>query len=452
MNVDKIDKEGQLAELVVKIEKADYQERVDNQVRDYRKKAQMPGFRPGKVPAGLIRKMYGKAILVEEVNKLVSEGVSDYLSTGEVNILGDPLPGDAEKQKKIDWDKDQDFEFIFDIGLQPEIEVPVSEKDKIPYYQIKTDDKKIDERIQQLQNAYGSMRDVDSVEEESMVNGHLTEQVIGEKAPVENSEALLSIKMMNEDERKKVLGKKKDERIVFDLKKAYPNDTELSSMLKVEKERLADINSEFELIIKSVVNFEKAELNKDFFDKAYPGSDIETEEDFRAKVKEEIEAASVNDSDYRFAIDARDTFISKVKMELPTEFLKRWLRETNEEDKLSDEQLDKEFPSFEKSLRWQLIVSRIMKDNQMEIKEEDLMNIARQFTAQQFRQYGMNNLPLEQLDQYAQNVLKNDDDRRRMAEKVSEDKVVKYIKETVKLDKKKVTDEEFEKLFEEDKK
>lgn len=452
MKVDKVDKDGQMAELVVKIEKSDYQERMDKMVREYRKNAQMPGFRPGKVPAGLIRKMYGKAILVEEINKLVSEAVASYLSTNEVNILGDPMPDNQDKQKNIDWDNDEEFEFVFDIGLQPEIDVEISEKDKIPYYEIKVDDKKIDERIQQLQNAYGTMKDTDTIVEESMVSGHLTEQVEGEKAPVENPEAMLSIKMMNEEEREKVLGKKKEERVVFNLKKAFPNDAELASMLKIEKNKLPEVGSEFELIIKRIVNFETAHVNKELFEKVYPDSKVEDEDAFRAKVKGEIEEASLNDSDYRFSIDVKDKYLGKVKMDLPSDFLKRWLRETNEEEKLSDEQLEKEFPAFEKNLRWQLIVSQVMKNNEMEIKEEDLWHMARQFAAQQFRQYGMNNLPLEQLDEFTNSILEKDNDRRRIAEKVSEDKVLKHIKETVKLDTKKVSEEEFQKLFEEEKK
>ena len=453
MNIKKENKDELNAVLKVEVNEDDYKDQVDKVIKDYKKKAKMDGFRPGKVPEGLIRKMYGRAIKIDEINKMVSQKLSEYIKSEDVNILGEPLPS-KDEQKEINWDYDKDFEFAFDVGLSPEFEVKMSGHDKIPYYTIKVDDELIDNQTESYQKRMGEFKEVDEVTEKTeMLTATLTEGNPKEDG-VQKTDATLSLEMLKDEEIKsKFENAKPGDKLDFDLKKAYPNDAELSSMLNVNKEDLENINSQFRLEIDTIKVFEKAEINQEFYDKLYGEGEVTSEEEFRQKIAEELKGQLAPESDRKFAIDAKNHFVRKVNPQIPADFLKRWLKESQsqkEENQLTEEQIEEEFPRFKEDVKWDLIKNKIIQDHEVKVEEEEVLELAKKLTLQQFQQYGMMNLPDEQLEQYAKQVLQQEEQKRKMYEQKYEDKVTELIKEKVKLEEKEVTMDEFKKQVEED--
>jgi|WetSurSiteA1Bulk_404760.scaffolds.fasta_scaffold00590_11 trigger factor len=452
MNIKKDNIDELNAVVTIKIEKADYEERVDNILKDYRRKARFDGFRPGKVPQGLVNKMYRKPILAEEINKILSESLAKYLVDEKLNILGEPLPN-ADKPLSIDWDHDSEFEFAFDIGLAPELDIAVSEKDKVPYYTIKVDAGEITKQIERMQSRFGKLIDADQVTENEVLKADLAE-ADKKGSPVENGisveDASISLEFIKDDKtRKKFKGCKPGDQLVIDVKKAFENETDLAALLKISKEKLAGISPDFLVTLKTVSRFEKAEINQDLFDKVYGKDNVKSEEEFKIRVEAELKSAFDRNSDYRFRMDARDYYLGKFKQELPGEFLKRWLLHTND-GKVTMEQIEKDFDHFKSDLKWQLIKGKVTKDNNMKINEEELLAHATDAIRQQFIQYyGIAEVPAEMLEKYAKESLAKDEERNRYAEGLNENKVYEFIRKTVKLDSKEVTLEKFNKLFEE---
>lgn len=436
--------------ITLTIDKEDYSEKVAEVLRDYRKKAQMPGFRPGKVPEGLIKKMYGTAVLVDEVNKLISEKLSEYLSENKLNILGEPLP--RENQDPIDFDTQDSFQFQFDIALSPEIDVKLSKRDKVNYYTIEVTDDVLDGHIKSMTSRFGKNEKVELISEKSLVKGDFV-QVDKKGNEVESGikaeDSIMSLNIVKDEaEKKKMLGKKVGEDIVFDVKKAFPNDTEVSYILKISKEEAADVKGSFKFTVKEVTEFIDPELNQDLFDKLFGEGAVKSEEEMKERVKVDLEKAFAIESEYKFSIDARKKLVAKHEVTLPEEFLKRWLKATNRGDeRLSDEQIDAEMPRFFEDLKWQLIKNAIIKANDIKVEENDIREEAKKSARMQFMQYGLTALPQEYIDNYANDLLKNEDQVRRIAEAAMDEKVMAYIKEAVKVEEKAVSREEFNKLF-----
>jgi len=453
MNITKENISKVNALLKVNVTKDDYTEKVETQIKDYKKKARVDGFRPGKIPEGLVRKMYGKAILVEEVNKIMSESLTKYLIDEKLNILGEPLPN-RENQKPIDFDNDIDFEFVFDIALAPEIDVKLSKKDKITFYDIKVDGKILDSQIDNYLRRFGEFKDVEEATDMEMLTGNFV-QVDENNAVVDggiNTEHVkITIEYIKDKEVKDLfLAKKVGDKVIFDLRKAYPSDTEIASMLHIDKEKAKELTGNFEFSINQIQRFEKAEMNQDLFNKAFGDGVINSEKEFKEKLTAEIKENFVKESDYRFMFDAKENLVSKLNPELPAEFLKRWLLEINK-GKFTSEQIEAEYPAFEEDLKWQLIKDQIIKTNEINVDEQEVLALAKEVTAAQFMQYGLNNLPDEHLENYAKEILKKDSERKKLFEKKLEDKVVAYIKDSVKLDVKEVSTEDFQKLWTEQK-
>ncbi|MCB2194450.1 MAG: trigger factor [Bacteroidetes bacterium] len=453
MNIVK-EKTGDLtAVLKVNISEKDYAEKVENVLKDYRKKARIDGFRPGKVPTGLIKKMYGKGILVEEVNKLISESLTNYIREEKLNILGEPLP--TENQKPADFDNESEFEFSFDVALAPEVDVKLSKKDKVPYYEIKVDDKLLETHIDNYARRFGEFKDVEETTDNEMLTGNfveLDEEGNVKEGGIKAEEVKITIEYIKNEEIKKAMaGHKAGDTIKLDVRKAYPSDSEIASMLKVDKEVAKNIKGDFNFEILKVQRFEKAEINQELYDKAFGKDVVKTDKEFKEKLTEEIKDNFVRETDYRFLIDAKEKFVKKFDPELPTEFLKRWLIAVNE-GKFTPEQIEEEFPKFEEDLKWQLIKDAIIKENEIKVEEEDILEAAKEVTAAQFAQYGLANLPDEQLAQYAQEILKKDEERRKLYEKKFEDKVLEFIKDSIKLDIKEISVEDFQKLWEDEQK
>ncbi len=450
MNITKENLDELNAVVKVKVEKDDYEERVSNVLKDYRKKARIDGFRPGKVPFGLINKMYRKPVLVEEINKLLSESLTNYLVEEKLNVLGEPLPHEDEKPD-IDWDRDTEFEFAFDLGLAPEPELSVSTKDKIPYYQIKIDKDLRNKYIDNYTSRLGSFREVDEVVEKEVVKADIIQLDLEgniKEDGIAVEDASVSVEMIKDENiKKKFIGAKAGDIINLDLRKAFPSDAELTSMLKIEKEKLQEVTGEFQLTINSISKYENAEINQELWDKLYGEGQVKSEEEFMKKIDEEIEANLKNDSEYRFKIDAKDFLVKKFKKSLPKEFLIRWLLTANE-GKASREEIEKDYEHFEEDLKWQLIKNKLIEENKIAVTDEELLETAKEFTRAQFMQYGLSNIPDEHLETYAKESLNREKERKSLYEKKYEDKVIELLKGMVKVDEKEISSEKFDKLFE----
>ena len=444
-NIDELN-----AILTILVEKSDYEATVNDVLKNHRKKANMPGFRPGMVPVGLIKKMYGKAVLAEEVNKVISKSLTDYIHAENLNVLGEPLPNE-EKQPAIDWDNQSDFSFVYDIGMAPPIEVKLDKETKIPYFSIVADEEMVNKQVEAFMAQLGENKEADSVEEKDTVRGNFVQldEAGGELVGgITAEKVVIAIDVMKDQEIKATfIGKKYGDVIVFDPLKAYDNKHEVSHMLNISHEVAETLSGNFSFTIEEVLRFEKAELTQDLFTKIYgEESGITTEEEFRAKVKSEIEENFVYSSDYKFSIDSRDALVNKIKFDLPKAFLRRWIKTANE--KMTDEQIDSDFDNFMLDLKWQLIKDRIVKDNDLKITEEDIHALAKEMAAIQFRQYGMNNVADEHLENYAKHMLEKEEERRKIVSKKQEDVITATIKGKVALDIKEISYEEFNKMLE----
>lgn len=446
-NIDELN-----AVIKLTIVKEDYEARVAEVLKDYQKKAQMPGFRPGKVPAGLIKKMYGTAILVDEINHLVSKNLSNHLVEEKLDILGEPLP--SETQEPIDFDKDEKFEFSFDIALAPAIELNLTKRDKIPFYTVTITDDLVDGQIKNLTSRFGENKVVVKTSEKSLVKGSIV-QLDKDGSIVEGGifteETVLSSNIIKDEEvKKQFVGKAVGNEVVFDIKKAYPNDTEISYILSVSKEEAANVSGNFKLTIKEITEFIDPELNQELFDKMFGPGVITSEEEMIEKVRKDIENGFLMESDYRFSIDASEKLKNKIKVEFPEAFLKRWLKlAANKENPLSDEEIEKEMPRFIEDLKWQLIKNHIIKTNELKVENDDVVAYAKQSAKAQFMQYGLNSIPDEYIDNYANQMLQDEKQANQIAEGAINEKVMAFIKEAVKLDEKEISREDFNKLFEE---
>ncbi|HKI89541.1 MAG TPA: trigger factor, partial [Draconibacterium sp.] len=323
-NIDEVN-----AVIKVLIEKADYEKTVADTLKEYRQKASVPGFRPGKVPPGLIKRRFGKSVLLDEVNKMLSQNLSKYLVDEKLNILGEPLPNE-EQQKNIDWDNDEEFEFSFDIALAPEISISLDKRNKYDYYKIAVSDKMIDEQVELATQQLGENVPDDEVKDNSTVRGDFVQlDENGEEVAegIQPKGVLLAVdKMKDEEIKNSFIGKKKEDVLVFDPVKAFDDRHEVGHMLNISHEEADELNSEFRFTVTEILKFEKAEVNEDLFKKIYgEETEVKTEEDFRNRIKEELEANLSHSSEHKFALDARDTLVEKTNMELPEAFLKRWL-------------------------------------------------------------------------------------------------------------------------------
>jgi trigger factor len=449
MNITKENIDDLNAFLKVKIEKADYEDKVETVLKDYRKKATIKGFRPGMVPIGLIKKMYGRAVQIDEINKVLTENIQKYITDEKLEILGDPLPK-ADEQDKIDFETQQDFTFSFELGLTPVFELKLSKKNKVNQYEIIIDEKMRSQYLENYTRRYGELKKADQIEEKDVVKGRIEAidengNVIPEGPSVE--ETSLGIDIIKDKKiRKEFIGKNIHDTIDFDLKKAFPNDTEIAGILHKKKEEVAALGENYRFTVNDISRFYPAELGKELFDRIFGEGVINSEEEFMKKIEEEIIANLKRESDFKLMMDIKNLTMEKTYFQLPEEFLKKWLLRVNE--KSTAEQIEKEFDSFRKDLKWQLIRNKVARDNEVKISEEELLKEAENITRHQFQQYGLFYATDEQITNYAKETLKRDEDAKRIADKILDEKVILLIKELIKLENKSVTTEEFNKLFE----
>ena len=449
MNIVRKDHDSVNATLTISIEKADYSEKVEKTLRDYRKKANIPGFRPGMVPMGLLKKMYGKSILAEEINKMLSDELYKYIQENNVNILGEPLPNEDE-QKEIDFNTQEDFEFSFDLGLAPAFEVELNKKDKVKFYQIAASDEMVNNQVKSYTGRYGKYVQEETVEEKDMVKGLIVELADGKvkEDGIQASDAVLTPAYMKDEASKtSFTGAKAGDQITFNPKKAFENEAEIASLLKLKKEDVAGLEADFLFTIENITRYHEAEVNQELFDKVYGDGVVTSEEDFIAKIKATIEEQLSQDSNYKFGIDAREALVKKYNdLVFPDAFLKRWLLATNKD--LTADKVEEDYSKMIDDLKWQLIKDKIAKANEIKVENEDVQAYGRQIARSQFAQYGMTGLEDSILDNYVKDMFKNEEQLRNIIDRVAENKVVEIIKNTVKLDTKEVSIEDFNKMFE----
>ena len=449
MNITRENIDDLNAVLKVKIDKADYEEKVVTVLKDYRKKATIKGFRPGMVPIGLIKKMYGKAVQIDEINKVVTESIQKYITDEKLEILGDPLPK-ADEKEKIDFETQQDFTFSFELGLTPAIELKLSKKNKVNQYEIIIDEKMRNDYLENYTRRYGELKKAEQTEEKDVIKGKI--EAIDNDGNVKPDgpsvdETSLGIDIIKDKEiKKEFIGKSIGDSIDFDLKKAYPNDTEIAGILHKKKEEVENLDGNYRFTINDISRFYHAVVGKELFDKIFGEGIINSEEEFMKKIEEEIAANFKRESDFKLMMDIKSLAMEKTDFQLPEEFLKRWLLRVNE--KTTEEQIDKEFDSFRKDLKWQLIRNKVARDNDVKISEEELQKESENITRYQFQQYGLFYATEEQIANYAKETLKREEDAKRIADKILEEKVIILMKDLVKLETKDITVEEFNKLFE----
>jgi len=450
MNIVRKDLDLNNAIVTLSIEKADYTEKVDKKLRETRKKANIPGFRPGMVPAGLIKKMYGKQMVAEEINKMVSDQLYNYIRENNVNLLGEPLPNVTE-QKAIDFDTQEDFEFVFDLGIAPEFEVELTKKDKVKFYTITVSDEMIENQVKSYTGRYGKYIQEEVVEEKDMLKGELLEMADGKvnESGIKVQDATLTAAYMKDDAQKALfVGAKKGDIITFNPTKAFESEAEVSSMLKISKDAAKDVVADFQLKIESITRYHESAIDQELFDKVYGDGVVKTEEEFRAKIKENIQENLNADSEYKFGIDAQKVLVDKYnELVFPDAFLKRWVLSSNEN--ITSETLEEDFPKMIENLKWQLIKNKLEKTNDVKVDKDDIDAYARKMAKAQFAQYGMIGMDDEIIANYAKDMMKKEETLRNIMEKVAEEKVLAAIKGSVKLENKEITIEEFNKMFEE---
>ncbi len=430
--------------LKVKVVSEDYQQKVDDAIKNHRKKANIPGFRPGKVPTGVIKKMYGKSILVDSINNLLSESLQKYLTDNKVELLGQPLPKDTGDD--IDWDNQNEFEFSYEMGLAPKFEVKLSSKDKFDYQKIKIDDELVDKYVTDIAKRYGKMSIVEVTEESALIKCDFVElDDAGEikEGGILKTDATVSPEVIkNEEFKKALIGLKLDNSITVDAPSISENPTDLGATLGINKAVAEKLTSKFKVTVKSISKLEPADINQDLFDKVYGEGNVKSEEEFRAKVKEESANMFENDSDKKLYNDIVDHIMETIKFDLPDQFLKRWIVAANDKP-ITAEEVEKDYENYSKGMKWQLIENKIIADNKIEVKAEELIAFSKEMIANQFKQYSPEPLSDEQLTEYAQKTLSNQEEAQRIHTQLLGNKMMELFKSTYILEDKEVPFEEF---------
>ena len=434
------------------IEPADYQEKVEKTLKDYRKKAQVPGFRPGQVPMGMIKRQYGTAVKVEEVNRLISEKLYGYIQENKIQMLGEPLPNE-EKQKPQDFEKEGDLEFVFDIAVAPEMKAELSSKDKLTYYDIKVDDKLVDDQVQMYASQAGEFKPAEVFSGNDTITGDLR-QLDKDGNTLEGGITTEGAMVMpayikDEEQRKLFDGAKPGDIITFNPKKAYPNnDAEVAALLKVQKDDVKDLEADFSYQITEIRHFQPAEVNQALFDRVFGEGTVKDEKEFRQKIAETLKPQLQGNSDYKFLMDLRAYVEKKVgDVTFPEALLKRVMIQNNK-DKGAD-YVEKNFEGSIRELKWHLIKEQLVAANDIKVEEDDLKAIAKDAIRQQFAQYGMSNVPDDILENYAAEQMKKRENMEGFVDRAIDQKLIEKLKTVVKLTTKEVSLEDFNKMMQE---
>jgi len=434
MNITKEQIDDLNAVVKVAITKEDYQDKVDTILKDYKKQANIPGFRKGQVPMGLIKKQYGKAVLVDEVNKLLQDNLNKYLTEEKLDVLGNPLP---KQQDNFDWDQDE-LAFEFELGLAPDFEVSLKTKKAITQYKIVADKKMIDEQVERIQKQYGKLVSKDAVSKNDEVSGTFT----NEAEEIDNKTLIETDKLKSKKALDALKGKKVGDVVTLKTKGLFNEDHMLSSALGIDKQKAEALDTEVTFTISEINEREAAELNQELFDKLFGPDSVKTEKELKERIKEDSEKQFEQQSDQKLLNDVTEYFIDNTKFELPTGFLTKWIQMTGEEP-LSEEQAVEEYAKSEKGLRYQLIEGKIIKDNELQVQFDELKEFSKGFIRSQMAQFGQLDPKEEELDSIAARVLGNQDEVKRLSEQLMSQKLLNLYKEKANLKTKEVTYENF---------
>lgn len=424
-------------ELTLSIVKEDYADKKVAKLKEHRKHAEIKGFRKGMVPMSLIEKMYGQASLVDAVNDVISSALNDFINENKLNVVGEPLP--AEDQPQTEWVDGNDFTFKFDIAQNPQINLELSKDDKIPYYNIEVSEAARDEMKQNMLKQYGSLEEGEAAKEDDFI---IVDFVQGETR-VEG--AYVALRSISEAVKPSFVGLKAGDSIDVNVNEAFENETDRASMLKVKKEELASLDPMFKMTVNNVKTFVNAPVNQETFDKIFGEGTVKSEEEFDAKVAERLAFEYSNESNWRFSKDAKDYILAKAGLEVPEKFLKRWIFVINE-GKFTMEDIEKDWALFIVDYKWQMIRTYLMQKYNVKIEEKDILASAKGFAAYQFAMYGMNNVPDEQLESFAKNILAQEEQSRRIYDQVENEKTIAAVREVVSLDVKPISVEAFREL------
>ena len=437
------------ATIVIEIEKADYQEKVDKSLNQFRQKANIPGFRQGKVPKSVVQKMYGKSVLADEINKLVSEELGNFIHENKLRILGEPVATEGEDEM-LDLEKDENFTFYFDVALTPEFELTLDKKSKLTHYNVKIDDETLDKQITAYKQSMGSHEKAkDDVQPTDLLKGTLTELKGGKKKKdgmVVEDAVLMPSYVKNEDIKNSFLGKKTGDDIVFNPKTAYDNsEAEVASLLQTTKEKIAELNSDFRFKIKEITRHKEAELNQVLFDRVFGAGAVKSEAEFRTKLAEMMSMQFKPNADFLFLRDVKELILKKMEdVVFPDAFLKSWLES---KEGRTPELIEEEYPKILEDLKFHIAKEKIVEMNDIKVEKEDLEAIAAEAARVQFAQYGMNNVPDDMLQRYVAEMLGKEETVRGIYDRAVENKLIEWIKGAVKVTEKEVTVEEFTKLL-----
>ena len=437
MNITKVEKEQGAALLKIVVGEKDYGEAVEKALREYKRKANIPGFRQGMVPMGVIKKMYGKGVVAEESYRMASRAAFDYLQKEKIDYIGDVIP--AEEQGAFDFDNNTEHEFVFEYGVAPKYDVALTAKDKITYHKIKIDKKMHESFLDNYLRRYGSLKDVDKVKKDEALNVTL------DNGDLRIEEAYVGLISMSDEERKPFIGKKVGYKTEVNINELYKTPSQRAAILQVKEDELEGINPNFSLEITKIRQFANPELNEEFFKMAFPEGNVTNEEQLDAYIDEQIEAELKRESDYMFTFAVRDFLVQKANLAMPVEFLKRWLYTINE-GKFTMEDIEKDFDAFLKMFTWNYIQRQIIEAEKISVSADEAKAEAKNLAAAQFAQYGMPNAPEDMLENFAKNILDNKEQNQKVYEKLYEQKVVESVRSKVKVTEKGVSAEEFTEL------
>ena len=437
--------------LTITVEEADYKNEVDQTLKDYRKKANVPGFRPGQVPMGMIKRQYGGAVKMDAINKIVGEQINKYITDNKINMLGQPLASEAQQPQ--DLEKEGPYTFIFDIAVAPEFEIELTSKDKIDYYDINVDDALIDRQVEMFASRLGKNVDVEEYADGDVIKGDLRE--LDKKGNTKEDGLTVEAAMVMPEyikaaaQKKLFKGAKVGDIITFNPRKAYKDsDAEMAALLKIEKDKLAEHEGDFSYQITNIQRFENHAIDQELFDQTFGKDQVKDEKAFRAKIAEGLKGQLEMDSDYKFLQDVRKYAEEKVgQLTYPDALLKRMMKENNKEK--DQEFIDKNYDASIKELTWSLIRNRLSEKAQVKVNDEDVRNAARETARVQFAQYGMNNVPDEYVNNYADELLKKQESVQQFVDRAIDLKLIEAFKKTVKLNKRSISLDDFNMMMSE---
>ena len=435
-----------ISTLTVEVSESDYIESVTNVLKKYRKDAVVPGFRKGKTPMSIIEKQYKTSIVVDEVNKMLQDNLYKHITDNKIRVLGSPLP---KSSVEIDWVNNVDFVFEYEIGLAPEFDVKISSKDKLTYYSIKADTKLVDGYCNDIAKRYGKMSNPNKSIDGDLVFCSINQLDVNGEVMINgiSNEATVSMDVIEDKKvKKKFIGLKSGDQLTLNVMSVFQNHSDLSAMLKITHDQLHALTSDsFRFTVKQINRLAPSEFNKELFDKVYSDGSVTNIKEFKQKVTEEAEKSFVVESDRMLKNDVVLYLVKKVKLEMPDEFLKRWLVQTSDKP-LTLEQVESDYHMYSKSLKWQLLENKILENNEVKVNNEDLLSFTKELVAKQMMQYGQVPSDEKQILDIAENILKNEDERKKISEQLFDEKTLSIYKKSFKLNEKSISYDDFVKL------